>query len=302
MSEATRPGPLNAMTVDVEEHFQVSAFERVIERESWSDRPSRVQANTERLLDLFEETGVRATFFVLGWIAQRKPDLVRRIADRGHEIGSHGYSHSLVYDQQPEVFREETARSKILLEEIAGRPVTGYRAASFSIGWRNLWALDVLAELGFRYDSSLFPVYHDRYGMPGAPRRIHEVTTPGGSTLVEVPPSTLRFGRANLPVAGGGYLRLFPELLSHWAIRRLNRREGMPAVVYVHPWELDPAQPRIRAPLLSRLRHYGGLRGMEAKLRRLLVRFRFGPVERVIEEAGAGRERAAAVQGVGHAL
>ena len=272
---------LNVMSVDVEEHFQVSAFERTVDRESWPRQPSRVRGNTTRLLELFDELGVKTTFFVLGWVAERDPDLVRQIAERGHEVASHGYSHRLVYEQTPEEFRRETERSRSLLQDCSGQPVQGYRAASFSIGWRNLWALDALADAGFEYDSSLFPIVHDRYGIPGAPRTIRRVTTPNGATLVEVPPSTIRvLGRA-LPVGGGGYLRLFPWPFTRWAFRRLNR-EGMPAIVYVHPWEIDVDQPRVRAPLVSRFRHYTGLRTTAAKLRSLASSFRFGTVRELL--------------------
>jgi len=276
---------LNAMTVDVEEHFQVSAFSSVVRREDWDSVPSRVEENVARLLDLLDEREVRGTFFVLGWLAQRKPAMVRRIAARGHEIGSHGFSHRLIYDQRPEEFREETSLSRRLLQDATGQPVEGYRAASFSIGRRDLWALDVLADVGFHYDSSLFPVMHDRYGIPGAPRRMHRLRTPGGATLIEVPPSTLSAGRTTIPVAGGGYLRIFPLCFTRWAVRRLNRRESQPAVVYIHPWEVDPKQPRLHGPLLSRFRHYRGLAGTEGKLRDLLARFEFGPLRRVIELA-----------------
>jgi polysaccharide deacetylase family protein (PEP-CTERM system associated) len=279
---------LNAVTVDVEEHFQVSAFEDVVRREDWASIPSRVEANTGRLLDLFDEHGVKATFFVLGWIAERYPQLVRSIADRGHEIASHGYSHKLVYDQEPEEFRDETVRSRKILQDHSGQPVSGYRAASFSIVRRNLWALDVLSEAGFSYDSSLFPVVHDRYGIPGSPRRIHRLTTPGGKTLIEVPPSTVPLGKMMLPVVGGGYLRIYPATISRRAVGWLNRREGIPAVVYVHPWEVDPEQPRIRGSLRSRLRHYTGLRTTMHKLRDLLARYRFGPIRDVMSEFDSG--------------
>lgn len=281
---------LNALTVDVEEHFQVSAFESVVRRDDWESIPSRVEASVARLLDLLDERGVKATFFVLGWVAERRGPLVRRIAEAGHEIASHGYSHRLIYRQRPEEFREETVRSRRILQDASGQSVDGYRAASFSIGRGNLWALDVLAECGFAYDSSLFPVVHDRYGIPGAPRHIRRLETPAGRTLVEVPPSTVVVGPATLPVAGGGYLRLFPAALTRWAIRRLNRSERRPAVVYVHPWELDPGQPRLPCPPVTRLRHYVGLRGTENKLRDLIGRFAFGTVRRVID-ASLDRQR-----------
>jgi len=285
-ADSSHRGRLNAMTVDVEEHFQVSAFAGIVRREEWDSIPSRVESNTARLLDLFEESGVHATFFVLGWVGERRPGLLRLIADRGHEVASHGYSHTLVHDQNRQEFHREAVLSRRILQDGSGQPVLGYRAASFSIGRRNLWAVDVLAEAGYAYDSSLFPVFHDRYGFPGAPRRIYRLRTRDGMCLTEVPPSTLALGRATLPVAGGGYLRLYPAAFTRWAVERLNRTEGIPAVVYVHPWEVDPEQPRIRASLLSRMRHYSRLRTTEGKLRGLLARFRFGPVRDVIADVG----------------
>lgn len=269
------------MTVDVEEHFQVSAFSSAIDRATWDSLPSRVGPNTERLLDLFDDASIKATFFILGWVAERQPDLALRVAERGHEIACHGYSHHLVHEQTPAQFLDDLVRTRKLLQDQSGQPVLGHRAASFSIDRRNLWALDVVAEAGFGYDSSLFPVVHDRYGMPGAPRRIHRLRTPRGDELVEVPPSTLGLWRWNLPVGGGGYLRLYPTAFTEWVIGRLNR-QSMPAVVYVHPWELDPGQPRMRGPRLSRLRHYVNLKSTGAKLRKLLERYRFGSVQEVV--------------------
>jgi polysaccharide deacetylase family protein (PEP-CTERM system associated) len=277
---------LNAMTVDVEEHFQVSAFERVVRREDWDSIPSRVEANTERLLDLFDAAAIRGTFFVLGRVAERHPHLVRTIAERGHEIACHGYSHRLVYTQDPEEFRRETGLARRILEDASSGPVLGYRAASFSITRRSLWALDALAEAGFTYDSSVFPVVHDRYGLPGAPRRVHRLRTAAGSALVEFPPMTVRIAGMVIPVGGGGYLRLYPTALTRWAIRRLNAREAGPAMVYVHPWETDPEQPRIRAPWKSRFRHYVGLRGTARKLRHLAAHHRFGPIREVLASMG----------------
>jgi polysaccharide deacetylase family protein (PEP-CTERM system associated) len=274
---------LNAMTVDVEEHFQVSAFSLTVDRSDWPRQESRVVENTERLLDLFDGSKVRATFFVLGCVADKHPGLVDTIARRGHEIGSHGWSHELIHEQTPEAFHTELERSRKLLQDLSGQPVEGHRAASFSIGRRNLWALDIVAENGFRYDSSLFPVRHDRYGMPQAPREIHRLKTPCGNTLIEFPPSTLSIAGQNLPIAGGGYLRLYPLGLTRLAIRRLNR-SGQPAMVYVHPWEVDPHQPRINAPLKSRFRHYVGLNGTARKLATLMGRFRFAPTSEVIAD------------------
>jgi polysaccharide deacetylase family protein (PEP-CTERM system associated) len=275
---------LNAMTIDVEDYFQVSAFEGTVPRSSWDERPSRVAENTERMLDLLDASEVRGTFFVLGWIAERHPEVVRRIAARGHEVGSHGHSHRLVYEQSPDEFRDELLRSKRVLEELTGTAVAGHRAASFSIGPRSLWALDTIAEAGFVYDSSLFPVVHDRYGMPGAPRGPYRLVLPSGRSLVELPPSTLAIAGLTLPIGGGGYLRLYPLGVTSWALERLNRREALPGVVYVHPWELDPDQPRIAgAPLVSRMRHYVNLESTASKLAALMRRHRFAPAREVLD-------------------
>ena len=281
---------VDALTVDVEEHFQVSAFEGAVRREDWDRLPSRVEANTARILDVCGEAGVRATFFVLGWIAERHPGLVRRIAADGHEIACHGYSHDLVHTQSEARFREETARSKALLEDVGGVPVIGYRAASFSIRASTLWAAEVLVDLGFAYDSSLYPVVHDRYGIPGAPRHPYLLRTPGGRQIVEVPPSTIRVAGITLPVAGGGYLRLYPLAFTRWAIDRIHRRDGMPAVIYVHPWETDPDQPRMNGPLLSRMRHYVGLRTTVPKLRSLAGCLRLAPMRELVASAAGLRE------------
>ncbi|MBD3868832.1 MAG: DUF3473 domain-containing protein [Acidobacteria bacterium] len=284
---------LNAIAVDVEEHFQVSAFEGVVDRDRWAGMASRVVANTDRLLELFDDTGVQATFFILGWVAERHGGLVRRIAESGHEIGSHGYSHRLIYNQTPSEFRSETELSRKILEDASGMAVEGYRAASFSIVPENVWALDILAENGFQYDSSLFPVIHDRYGFRGIPRHPFRLRTPSGATLAEVPPSTLPIGGMTLPVAGGGYLRFYPYAMTRWAVDRLNRKENIPANVYIHPWEVDPEQPRIRsAPLRSRFRHYVNLGTTQEKVRKLLETFRFGPLSRVLEEYGDLEEMA----------
>lgn len=292
-ADVTRTGILNAITVDVEEHFQVSAFEGVVDRDQWAGMTSRVEANTDRLLELFERTDVVATFFILGWVAERHPGMVRRIAEAGHEIGSHGYSHRLIYQQTPDEFHSETERSKKLLEDSSGAAVHGYRAASFSIIRSNIWALDTLAACGFRYDSSLFPVIHDRYGFRGIPRHPFCLRTPSGASLSEVPPSTLSVGKMTLPVAGGGYLRFYPFPLTRWAVGRLNRKERMPANVYIHPWEVDPEQPRIPgAPLRSRFRHYVNLDSTLDKVRKLLETFRFGPLGQVLEEYGELQELA----------
>lgn len=266
----------NALTVDVEDYFHVAALTPSIDRHSWGSRESRVVANTQRLLDIFGQFNVRATFFVLGWVAERHPELVREIASHGHEVACHGYSHRLVYEQSPEEFYEETKRAKHLLEAITGHAVLGYRAASYSIVRESLWALDFLVELGFVYDSSIFPVRHDRYGIPNAERVPHRLRTPKGSFIVEWPLATARFFAYRVPVAGGGYFRLLPYWFSRWGLASINRREKLPFIFYLHPWEIDPAQPRIPASLISQFRHYTNLGKCEERLRILLVEFQFG--------------------------
>jgi polysaccharide deacetylase family protein (PEP-CTERM system associated) len=266
---------MNAMTVDVEDYFQVSAFDGIVPRNRWEQMDSRVVANTERLLAIFGEAGVRGTFFVLGWIADRFPALVRSIAGHGHEIASHGHSHRLVYDITPAQFREDVRRSKAVLETACGAAVEGYRAPSFSITRRSLWALDILIEEGFRYDASIFPIHHDRYGIPGSPRHPYQLRR-GTAAILEVPASTVQWGPLNFPVAGGGYFRLLPYGWTRWGIRRINTREQRPAIFYMHPWEIDPEQPRLAATLLSRFRHYRNLDQTEHRLRQLLSDFRFG--------------------------
>ena len=273
----------NALTVDVEDYFQVAAFARQIDPATWDQIPLRVERNTQRLLDLFAEQGVQATFFVLGWVAERCPGLVRTIADCGHEVACHGYSHQLIYGQTPAVFREETMRAKACLEDQAQCPVLGYRAASYSITRRSLWALDALAELSFAYDSSIFPIRHDRYGIPGSPRWPYRLTTPNGGSVIEFPPSTFSLLGYRLPVAGGGYFRLYPYPFTRFALARLNHAEGQPFIFYLHPWEIDPEQPHIRAGWLSTFRHYTNLSRCEARLRRLLRDFRFTTVREVLE-------------------
>jgi polysaccharide deacetylase family protein (PEP-CTERM system associated) len=275
----------NAMTVDVEEHFHVSALSGAIPPAQWDGCESRVEQNTRRLLDLFEERDVRGTFFVLGWVAERRPHLIAEIASRGHEVACHGYSHQLVYDQNPEVFYEETRRAKRILEDIVQGPISGYRAASYSITSRSDWALDILVELGFVYDSSIFPVRHDRYGMPGTPRLPYRMELSQGS-LVEFPLSTARVLGANLPVAGGGYFRLYPYFVTRAGLRSVNRRQEAPFVFYLHPWEIDPEQPRVKVKWLSRFRHYNNLDRCESRLLRLLGDFRFTTMRAVLTNLG----------------
>lgn len=284
--EATSPvsapdGRCNAMSVDVEEHFQVHAFARQIERDAWAAHESRVERNTERVLQIFADHGARSTFFVLGWVAERCPALIRRIVAEGHELASHGYCHIRADAQSPEEFRDDVRRTKGLLEDAGGTGIIGYRAASFSIGKRNWWAFDVLAEEGYRYSSSIFPIHHDQYGVPTAPRDPF-APSPDAPGLVELPMSTVRVFGQNLPCSGGGYFRIFPYALFQLAVRRLNRAENRPCMFYFHPWEVDPGQPRIPgASLKSRLRHYTNLDRMEPKLHRLLDEFAWDRVDRV---------------------
>lgn len=276
---------LNAFTVDVEDYFQVSAFENDIQRRSWDRFPSRVERSTLRLLELLADNDIRATFFVLGWVAKRNPDLVRAIDDAGHEIASHSYWHRLIYDVTARQFREDLRRSKRVLEDIIGKPVTVYRSPSFSITRKSIWALDILIEEGFTIDSSVFPIYHDRYGIPDARRDIHKIETKSG-TIWEFPPSVIEYGNFNLPVSGGGYFRLYPVGLTNYWLRQVNVQKNRPFIFYVHPWEIDPGQPRLRAgSVVSRARHYMNLATTEEKLRRVASEFQFGTVTEVIEQA-----------------
>jgi polysaccharide deacetylase family protein (PEP-CTERM system associated) len=274
---------VNAMSIDVEDYFHVSVFDGIVPRSQWERMESRVVRNTTRLLDIFDQHQVRSTFFVLGWVAERQADLVREIARRGHEIASHGFAHRLVYDQTPDAFRADVRRAKQLLEDACGRRVAGYRAPSYSITPRSLWALDVLLEEGYEYDSSIFPIRHDRYGIPVSDRIPYSVERPAG-TLVEVPGSTTRLGPLNLPVAGGGYFRILPYAWTRWGIHRVNRLERRPVVFYLHPWEIDPDQPRLAAGTLGKFRHYRNLHETESRLRQLLVDFCFDTVQTMVEE------------------
>jgi polysaccharide deacetylase family protein (PEP-CTERM system associated) len=284
---ALDPETPNALTVDVEEEYQVSGFESRIDRQRWSEYPSRVEANTERLLVLLRRRQVRATFFVLGWTAQQCPDLIRRIQNEGHEIGAHSFWHQCIYRQSPEAFREDLVRTKELLRGLTGQEILSYRAPSFSITRRSWWALEILAEEGFRYDSSVFPIRHDRYGAPDSPVGIYRVQTPSGP-IWEFPPAVCRLAGINVPCAGGGYFRLYPLWLTMWLLRAI-RREGRPFVFYVHPWELDPRQPRLPGSLLSRFRHYWNLAVTARRLEALLDQFPFAPLGEVMEEYLAGR-------------
>jgi polysaccharide deacetylase family protein (PEP-CTERM system associated) len=275
----------NALTVDVEDYFHVSAFSKSIRREDWDKHPLRVEKNTHRLLDLFDEAQVKATFFVLGWVAERNKGLIREIANRGHEVASHGYSHQLVYNQSQDVFREETIRSKSLLEDIVQVQVGGYRAASYSITRDSLWALDILAEEKFEYDSSIFPIHHDRYGIPDAKEMPHILKTPKGYSLVEFPLSTAKIFHFKLPIAGGGYFRLYPYLFTRAGLSQVNARQ-QPFIFYLHPWEIDPDQPRVQAGWFSKFRHYNNLEKCEARLQQLMKDFKFGTVCQVLENIG----------------
>ena len=269
---------VNALTIDVEDYFQVSAFAPYIQRADWDARECRVERNVGRILDMLAAQKTQATFFTLGWIAQRYPHLVRRIADEGHEVASHGYGHERVSDLTPEAFAHDIRTAKHLLEDIAGVAVTGYRAPSFSIGQGNLWALDVLQQEGYRYSSSIYPIQHDHYGMPDAPRFAHRIRP----DLIEVPPTTLRMFNRNLPSSGGGCFRLFPYALSRWMLRQVNQNDQQPAIFYFHPWEIDAAQPRVAGiDARPRFRHYVNIPRMEQRLQRLLQDFQWGRMDHI---------------------
>jgi polysaccharide deacetylase family protein (PEP-CTERM system associated) len=274
---------LNALTVDLEEYFQVSNFERSIDRGCWDALPSRVVEATGKLLDAFDETDNRATFFVLGWVAERQPALVREIAERGHEIACHGYGHQLVYELGPERFRADLRRARCTIEDATGVAVRGYRAPSYSITRDSLWALPILVEEGFHFDSSIFPIRHPRYGIPDFARRPVTLSLGDGSVIREFPLTTLQAGPLSLPLAGGAYLRFLPASLFRWAFSRLVSA-GEPTVLYVHPWELDPEQPRQDTSLRVRINHYHNLHRTEGRLRRLLERFRFAPLGTVLRD------------------
>lgn len=281
---ATPRGIVNAMTVDVEEYFQVSAFAEHLSRDDWESMPSRVEASVERLLELFEAHGAKCTFFTLGWIAERHAVLIRRLVEAGHELASHGYEHRRATDQTAEEFRADVRRTKSLLEDIGGVPVMGYRAASFSFNNSNPWVHEVLAEEGYRYSSSVYPVVHDHYGVPDAPRFAYRPAAERG--VVEFPMSTIKLCGRNLPCSGGGYFRLFPYPLSRWAIRRVNESDGQPAIFYCHPWEVDPDQPRTDGlGAKTKFRHYVNLASMEAKLGRLLGDFEWDRLDNVFGKA-----------------
>lgn len=273
--------PVHHFTVDVEEYFHAGALEPYVDRFRWDELESRVEAGVDRILGLLDAAEIHGTFFVLGWVARRHPGLVRRIAAEGHEIGSHGWGHRRVTELDPGRFRVSVRRSRELLQELSGQDVVGYRAPNFSIVPGEEWALDVLVEEGYRYDSSIFPVRRPGYGYPSAPRDLHRRIRHRG-TIAEFPPATLEVLGLDLPAAGGAYLRVLPYGLVRRAFRAADER-SVPATFYIHPWELDPDQPRLDVSLLTRIRHYGGLERTASRIRRLLDEFRFGPVRRTLE-------------------
>jgi len=271
---------INALTIDVEDYFQVSAFDSHVRRDAWEKMPSRIERNVEQLLQLLDDRRARATFFTLGWIAERYPSLIRRIVRQGHELASHGYGHHRASELDHVAFSHDIRHAKKLLEDIAGTAVIGYRAPSFSISKRNLWAFDCIAAAGYRYSSSIYPVQHDHYGMPDAPRFPHRVR----DGLLEIPVTTTRLFGRNLPAGGGGYFRLAPYNVSRWAIARVNRQEQRPAIFYFHPWEIDPEQPRMKGvSVKTRFRHYLNLHRTKARLTRLLTDFEWDRVDRVFD-------------------
>ena len=286
MPDSTAPGSLtNALTIDVEDYFQVSAFAPHIKRSEWNSRECRVERNVGRILEMLSANKTKATFFALGWIAERYPQLIRQIAAQGHEIASHGYGHERASDLTEDAFFADIHLAKVILEDLCGTEVKGYRAPSFSIGAGNLWAFDCLARAGYRYSSSVYPIRHDHYGMPESPRFAYSVR-PG---LVEIPVTTLRALGRNLPSSGGGYFRLLPYVLSRWMLRRVNTGDQQPGIFYFHPWEIDVAQPRIEGiSNKTRFRHYVNISRMEAKLAQLLDDFQWGRMDEVFRRSIAG--------------
>ena len=273
-------GPItNALTVDVEDYFQVSALAPYVQRSEWTSRECRIEGNVDKILQLLDGAGVKATFFTLGWIAERYPETVRRIVDNGHELASHGYAHLRASDQSENAFYADIHLAKILLEDIAGQAVKGYRAPSFSIKEQNFWAFECLERAGYLYSSSIYPVRHDHYGMPNAPRFAHVI-----GSMVEIPATTIRSFHRNWPAGGGGYFRLLPYWISRRMLRRVNEVDGEPAVFYFHPWELDPGQPRIPGvDAKTRFRHYVNIHRVESRLKRLLKDFRWGRMDSVFQ-------------------
>lgn len=289
MRTAPLAATCGAMTVDVEDYFQVAAFANCVRREDWDSYPCRVERNVDRILRLFADSGVNGTFFTLGWIAERYPDMVRRIVAEGHELASHGYEHVKIHIQAPEAFRQDIRKTKEILEDISGQQVLGYRAASFSIDQRSLWAFAVLAEEGYAYSSSVYPIKHDHYGMPEASRFAYRPCE--GNDLIEAPISTLNLFNRNLPSGGGGYFRLLPYAVSRWSLRRVSEKDQQPPVFYFHPWEVDPTQPRFNdAPWRSKFRHYINLDKMEQRLRAVLRDFQWNRMDRVFLSTKPGEE------------
>ena len=274
---------LNALTVDVEDYYQVEAFSDVVKREDWPKWESRVEKNTFDLLELFARHGVRATFFVLGYVAEMHPSIVKAISEGGHEVACHGYHHRLIYKQTPEEFRADIRKSLDILQSQSGTEIIGYRAPSYSITNASMWALDVLLEEGIRYDSSIFPVHHDRYGVPDAERFPHVLKREKG-TLVEFPPSTVRLGSMNLPISGGGYFRIFPYQFFRWGWKRINQTEDESAIFFLHPWEIDPDQPVVPGSRVNILRHRLNLSRTKGRLEKLLRDFKFAPVCEVLAQ------------------
>lgn len=273
---------INALSVDIEDWFQVGAFETVIARDDWDGLAQRVERNSDAVLDLFDRAGVKGTFFTLGWVAARYPALIRRITDAGHEIASHGWDHQRVFTMRPEEFRADLQKAQAVLEDASGEKLSGYRAPSFSIDARTPWAHQILAEEGYNYSSSVAPVVHDHYGWPEAPRFAFAPIS--DAELIELPVTTARLGGRTIAAGGGGFFRLLPYRFSHWAIGQVNGKEGRPAIFYFHPWEIDPGQPRVEnAPLRSKVRHYSRLSAMEGKLEKLLGAFKWGRVDHVAE-------------------
>jgi polysaccharide deacetylase family protein (PEP-CTERM system associated) len=277
----------NALTFDVEDYFHVEAAAHVVSRADWERYPPRVEDTTGRILDMLDTYRVTATFFVLGWVAERCPGLVRDIDARGHEIACHSYAHRVVYGMTPAEFRDDVRRAKTTIEDVIGARILGYRAPTFSIVQRSSWALQVLAEEGFTYDSSIFPIHHDRYGMPSAPRFPYRIQLEGGREIVEFPMTTVAVGRHRLPLCGGGYFRLWPYSVISAGLRWINGHEHEPGIVYLHPWDFDPEQPRLPIHGVNRLRHHLNIRGTARKLERLLQNFRFAAVRDVLQTRGS---------------
>ena len=287
-SATERRSIVNAMTVDVEDYFQVSAFERHVNRADWEHLSQRLEGRIDRILQIFSDQGVKGTFFTLGWVSERYPEMVRRIVNQGHELASHGWEHVQAFKQTQQEFRADVTRTKLALEDTAGCSIRGYRAASYSIGHRNLWALQVLDEAGYLYSSSIYPIRHDLYGMPDAPR--FRFRPCRGSGFLEIPITTLRVGHFKVPCGGGGYFRLFPYSFSRWAMQRVNQTDQQSGIFYFHPWEIDPGQPRLPGlNMKTRFRHYLNLHRMEARLERLLGDFAWGRMDEIFLGKGGDR-------------